>query len=165
MGDLTPLQEDIGVLADAIVQVYERFLEYEAGAFPNLPLVAGRKCYPVVVTLEEWYLFGQRVVGLLREAVETRMRAAGLDLGLLARAPYSVMSCDEFEEAAQVIDRVGLETFFDSKLSDPEMRSWTYGNFLRHHFAKEWKARKLVFRDEAEAMFNRLAAHASAVAA
>jgi hypothetical protein len=165
MGDLSPLQEDIGVLADAVVQLYERLRDYEAGAFPNFPFVTGRKCYPVVVTLEEWYLFGQRVVTMLREAVETRMRTAGLDLQLLARAPYSVMSCDEFEEAAQVIDIAGLETFFDSKLSDAEMRSWPYGNFLRHQFAKERKARKLVFRDEAEAMFNRLAAHAAAAAA
>jgi hypothetical protein len=54
--------------------------------------VKGRKCYPVVGTLEEWYLFGQRVVAMLREAVETHMRSAGLDLELLARAPYSVMS-------------------------------------------------------------------------
>ena len=34
MSDLTPPQEDIGVLADAVVQLYERLLEYEAGAFP-----------------------------------------------------------------------------------------------------------------------------------
>ena len=165
MSDLTPLREDIGVLADAVVQLYERLLEYEAGAFPNLPFVTGRKSYPLVVTLEEWYLFGRRVVGMLREAVEVRMRAAGLDLNLLTRAPYSIMSCDEFEEAAQVIDVVGLETFFESKLSDSEMRSWPYGNFLRHQFAKERKVRKLVFRDEAEAMFNRLAAHVAAAAA
>jgi hypothetical protein len=165
MGDLTPLQEDIGVLADAVVQLYERFLEYEARAFPNLRFVAGRKSYPVVVTLEEWYLFGQRVVGMLREAVEARMRAAGLDMSLLARAPYSIMSCDEFEEVAQVIDVVGLQTFFDSKLSDPERRSWPYGNFLRDQYANERKARKLVFRDEAKAMFNRLAAHVAAAAA
>lgn len=164
MGDLTPLQEDIGVLADAVVQLYERFREYEAGAFPNLPFVAGRKSYPVVVTLEEWYVFGQRVVGMLRQAVEARMRTAGLDLDLLVRAPYSVMSCDEFEEVAQVVDVVGLETFFDSKLSDPERRSWPYGNFVRDQYAKERKAKKLVFRDEAEAMFDRLAAHVSAAA-
>ena len=94
------------------------------------------------------------------------MRAAGLDLNLLTRAPYSIMSCDEFEEAAQVIDVVGLETFFESKLSGLEDgRSWPYGNFLRHQFAKERKVRKLVFRDEAEAMFNRLAAHVAAAAA
>ena len=161
MRDLTPLQDDIGVLADGIVQVYERYLEYERGAFPNLPFVPGRKSYPVVVTLEEWYLFGPRVVALLHEAVEARMRTAGIDLGLISRAPYSVLSCDEFEEAVQIINRVGLENFFQRKLSDPELRIWPYGNFIRHHFAKEWKARKPVFRKEAEALFNRLAAHAS----
>jgi hypothetical protein len=54
MGDLTPLQEDIGVLANAVVQLYARLCEHEAGAFSNLPFAAGRKSYPVVVTLEEW---------------------------------------------------------------------------------------------------------------
>ena len=39
------------------------------------------------------------------------------------RSPYSVMSCDEFEEAAQIINRAGLTPFFDSKLFDPQMCS------------------------------------------
>ena len=51
---------------------------------------------------------------------------------------------------------------FHRKLSDPEMCSWSYGNFLRDQFAKEWKAGTFVFRDEAEAMFDRLAAHVAA---
>ena len=165
MGDLTPLEDDIGKLADAIVQLYERVRDYEDGAFPNLTYLPGRKCYPVVVTLEEWYLFGRRVVTLLRNAVEARMRTVGLDLGWLTRAPYSVMSADEFEDAAQIINMVGVATCFEGKLSDAEMRSWPFGNYLRHRFADEWKTRKPVFRDEAETMFNRLAAQATGGAA
>ena len=83
----------------------------------------------------------------------------------LIRAPHSVMSVDEFEDAAQIINKVGVATCFEGKLSDAEMRSWPFGNYLRHHFAEEWKTRKLVFRDEAQAMFNRLAAQAADAAA
>jgi len=165
MGDLAPLKYDIGKLADAIVQLYERLQDYAAGLFPNLPYVPSRKCYPVVVTLEEWYLFGERVMALLREAVETRMREAGVELNWLDRAPYSVLSTDEFEDAVQIINMVGLVTCFEGKLSDKEMRSWPFGNYLRHRFVERWKSRKLIFPDEAKAMFNRLAMHATDTAA
>lgn len=158
MGDLTPLEDDLGKLADAIVQLYGRLRDYAVGLFPNLAYTPGRKCYPVVVTLEEWYLFGHRVMALLREAVVVRMRAAGVDLEWLERAPYSVMSADEFENAAQIINVVGVSACFEGKLSDPEMRSWPFGNYLRHHFPAEWRARQLIFREEAETMFNRLSA-------
>jgi hypothetical protein len=165
MGDLSPLKHDIGKLADAIVQLYERLQDYAAGLFPTLSYVPDRKCYPVVVTLEEWYLFGERVMALLREAVESKMREAGLELDWLDRAPYSILSTDEFEDAIQIINMVGIGMCFESKLSDREMRSWPFGNYLRHHFAEEWKARKPIFPDEAKAMLNRLAAQANATPA
>jgi hypothetical protein len=34
MGDLTPLEEDIDVLADAVVQLYQRLRDYEAEHSP-----------------------------------------------------------------------------------------------------------------------------------
>jgi hypothetical protein len=161
MGDLTPLKHDIAKLADAIVQLYERLRDYAAGLFPTLSYAPSRKCYPVVVTLEEWYLSGERVMTLLHEAVETKMGEAGVELDWLDRAPYSVLSTDEFEDAIQIINMVGIVTCFEGKLSHLEMRFWSFGNYLRHHFAKEWKARKLIFPDEAKAMFNRLATQAT----
>ena len=157
MTDLTPLQEDLGKLADAVVQLYERVTDYAAGAFPNLPYLPARKVYPIVVTLEEWYLFGERVMALLREAVVTRMRGANVDLGWLDRAPYSVMSAAELEDALQVVNAVGVSTCFEGKMSDQGMRLWPFGNYLRHQFPTEWKARKLIFPDESNAMFGRLA--------
>jgi hypothetical protein len=161
MGDLKPLEDELGKLADAIIQLYERLRDYAAGSFPNLAYLPGRKCYPVVVTLEEWYLFGPRVMALLRAAVESRMLVAGIELEWLERAPYSVMSCDEFEDAAQVLNTVGLSDCFEKKLSDPEMHSWPFGNYLRHQYPQEWRDRQPLFREEAETMFNRLAATTS----
>jgi hypothetical protein len=149
-------------LADAIVQLYERLQDYAAGRFPNLSYVSSRKIYPVVVTLEEWYLFGERVLALLRDAVETKMRVGGVDLGWLDKAPYTVLSTDEFEDAIQIVNMIGIANCFEGKFSDPKMRPWSFGNYLRDRFAKEWKARKLIFPDEAKAMFNRLAAQVMA---
>jgi hypothetical protein len=53
------------------------------------------------VTLEKWYLFGERVLALLQEAVEMKMREAGVELGWLDRAPYTVLSTDERDRIAK----------------------------------------------------------------
>lgn len=75
------------------------------------------------------------------------------------------MSADEFEDASQVINTVGVRACFERKLSDPDMRWWPFGNYLRDQFAAEWKARQLIFSEEAKVMFSRLAAHATEAAA
>lgn len=156
MGDLTPLKDDLKKLADAVVQLYERMSEHVAGQFPNLAYVPERKCYPVVVTLEDWYVFGLRTPDLLQKAVEQEMRDRCVDAGWLAKAPYTIMSVDEFEDAVQIINVVGISACFDGKLEFPEKRGWLFGSYLPDQFATEWGARKHLFADEAEAMFVRL---------
>jgi hypothetical protein len=128
--------------------------EYAAGEFPNLPYVPGRKRFPVVVTLEEWYVWGNRVPEMLQSAVVQRMRDAGVDPGWLERAPYTVMSADTFEQAAQIINSVGVSACFEGRLTKPDMRGWMFDGYLREQFTSEWKARKFLFQSEAEAMFN-----------
>jgi len=155
MGDLSPLEADIGKLANAVLQLYERMIEYDSGQFPNLKYVATRKCYPVVVTLEHWYISG-RTSELLRDAVARLMMDAGVDLDWLDKAPYSIMSADEFESAAQIINEVGVLACFSGKFANTEMRSWMFREYMSEQFEAEWKARPFLFRDKMAALIDRL---------
>ncbi|WP_423414844.1 hypothetical protein RLW55_16780 [Hyphomicrobium sp. B1] len=155
LGNLAPLEADIAKLADAIRQLYERISEYAQGQFPNLNFVATRKCFPVVVTLEHWYISG-RTSEILHAAAVESMTNAGLDLTWLDKAPYSIMSADEFENAAQIINAVGIATCFEGKFSDPQRRTWMFREYLRDGFPEEWRRKRFLFRDQADAMFDRL---------
>lgn len=79
-GDLTYRSRPARCGPLAVVQVHERLRDYEAGLFPNLPYLATRRCYPAVVTLEEWHLLGERITAFLDLAVADRMNVKGLDL-------------------------------------------------------------------------------------
>ena len=47
--------------AGAVVQTYRTIRDYRANHYPQLPYALGRRIYPVIVTLEDWYLFGQEL--------------------------------------------------------------------------------------------------------
>ena len=157
LDDLSALEQDIGKLADAVVQLYERIRDYSDGLFPILSYVPDRKCYPLVVTLEEWYLISPRVQKMLDEAVEARMRTRGLDLGWLEAAPYSAVSVDDFESVSQLINSLGLIVCFEGKVRDPERRQWPLSNHLRDLFSTEWNNTRPLFRAETDEMYKRLA--------
>jgi hypothetical protein len=100
--DLEVFEADVGALADCVVQLYRTIIDYEAGFYPNLAFAAGRQVYPVVVTMEEWYPFGE-VRRRLHEFVQARLAAGGLAGDLVQRMPYCVMSAAELEMAGQTV--------------------------------------------------------------
>jgi hypothetical protein len=76
--DICPLEKDIDNLAAAVVQVYKTSVDHVAGAYPHFAFEQGRAIFPVVVTLENWRMFGPVMMTKLAEAVETRFKATGL---------------------------------------------------------------------------------------
>jgi hypothetical protein len=69
LADLTALQADLDVLATAVVQVYKTIGDYRAGHYPQLPFVQVRVIFPLVVTLEDWYFFGNEMPARLNALV------------------------------------------------------------------------------------------------
>jgi hypothetical protein len=61
LADLAALEQDIQKLAGAVVQVYRTLSDYREHRYPQLPYSVGRRIYPVIVTLEDWYFFGHEL--------------------------------------------------------------------------------------------------------
>jgi hypothetical protein len=108
------LEADIGVLGDAVVQLYKTIRDYRANQYKSLPFDAQRRVFPVVVTLENWFGFGPLMNTLLDRRVRERFQAIGLLENLLVEMPYTIIGCDELETAAQIWSRVGIVPLFSS---------------------------------------------------
>lgn len=137
---------EMGIIADAVVQLYKNIREAEAGKSTWTP--NGLPNFPLVVTLEDWFLFGPLPQDLLKGAVTDRMLTVGLDLALMGTMPYAVASAREFERFTGVIKEVGIQTFFAKKCNADYSR-WMWEEYAREEFptAKRTNLQAL-FRDD-----------------
>lgn len=125
------LAGEIGIIADAVFQLYKNIREAEAGKSTWTP--NGLPNFPLVVTLEDWFLFGPLPQKLLKNAVADRIRESGLDPVLIEKMPYAVASAREFERFAGIIEEVGVHAFF-SKKSAAEYSGWMWSEYAREVF-------------------------------
>lgn len=65
--DILPIELD--KLAAMIVQVYKSISDYRDGKYPNYAFDPQRKIYPIVVTLEDWFLMGPKLVNDVKDDV------------------------------------------------------------------------------------------------
>jgi hypothetical protein len=158
LADLTALEHDIHKLAGAVVQVYRTIKDYRADRYPHLRFLDDRRIYPVIVTLEDWFFFGHELPARLDAAVRRDMLRANLAIDWLDEMPYSIMSVDELETTAGVINSVGVHPFISGKVLDPERRYWTYGAYCNDRYARQVAGLPDLFEDEFDAMFAELAA-------
>ncbi|CAN7637253.1 hypothetical protein LJR129_004914 [Acidovorax sp. LjRoot129] len=138
--------QQVEFLAKAVIQLYKNIadaLEGHTHWAPN-----GLAIYPLVVTLEDWYLFGP-AAGLLAEGVRVKMEEANLDLSWLDSMPYTVTSCAEFEEVSPTIGQVGIEAFFNLKHSG-DQRGWMLREFANEQFGEVYQrtCRRDLFKHE-----------------
>lgn len=141
--------QQVDFLAKSVVQLYKNIADALAG-HTHWPK-NDRPIYPVVVTLEDWYLFGT-AADLLREGVERKMREANLDLAWLDSMPYSVASCQDFEDVSPSIAELGIQGFFSART--PEHRTWMLQTLARQSFPEVY--RRTVNRDLFRAEWSRI---------
>ncbi len=140
--------QQVEYLAKAVVQLYKNIADALAGhtQWPR----NDRPIYPLVVTLEDWYLFGASA-DLLVDGVRTKMAEANLDLGWLTTMPYSVASCEDFEDVSPTIGEVGIYSFFSLRHAGEQQR-WMIQTFAAEHFNEVYRStvHRNLFEDEWE---------------
>jgi hypothetical protein len=155
VNDLSPLEADIGLMADAVVQTYKTIEDHERGRYPHFPFDPDRRIYPVVVTLENWHLFGPVLLPMLRKAVIARLSTAKIEPTVLDQKPFSIWHIGDLEWAMQIIAEVGITPFFDGKLRDAEMSDWEWRSYMSQSFGKRI-VRKALFDDKYDSIFARV---------
>lgn len=138
--------QQIDYLAKAVIQIYKNIADALAG-HTHWPQ-NDRPIFPLVVTLEDWYLFGTSA-DLLAEGVRKKMAEADLDPTWIDTMPYTVASCEDFEDVSPTIAVVGIHAFFSSKHSD-EQQHWMIQHFAKEHFNEVYRrtVHRDLFRDE-----------------
>jgi hypothetical protein len=141
------LNEDLNLMADFIVQIYKSILDYLNNFYLNFP--NNKKLnFPLVVTLEDWYLYGDKIiVQELDTMVAAKFDEIGIKKDLLKTMPYSVCSTDDFEKTMQVINKVGIKKFMTNKTND-EKRMWAFQPFMFNYFREEYNNAKELFPDD-----------------
>lgn len=155
LSDLAPLEADIDSMASAVVQVYKTLADHLNNYYPHLSVKEGRKIFPVVVTLENWRLFGAVMMDKLAEAVASKLCVAGLTSDLVEKMPYSVFAVEELEVGLQIMNTNGIDGFMEGKLKSLEMRNWDWHGYMTNRYPKSFPAKRL-FQDEYDAMFSEL---------
>lgn len=141
------LASQLGILADAIVQLLLNVKEAKEGKSKwennQLPI------HPLVITLENWYLFGGEVVGLLKDALRLRLRESDLPEELADDATaYSVWSSEDYESVAGIIAEVGIQRFFETTNVE-KYQNWMIRDVVRDAFpAAKVEEMEFIFANE-----------------
>ncbi len=139
------LKEELGKVADMIVQIYSTIRDYRNGLYPNYKYDAKKQIFPLLLTLEDLYLFGPTIENELRASIVKKFKERNLDEAWLETMPYSVCCIEEFERMMQVIATVGIAPFVGKKVFDKEKSKWQFASFMNSDFAEEFSKTKDLF--------------------
>lgn len=147
-------KKDLEKMATFIAQVYKTISDYKDGKYPSYPYDKVKKIYPLVVTLEDWHLFGEN--SLLRSKVEEKLTSWNIPSVRLTDMPYTICSAQEFEKMIQVIQKKGIRAVIGKKLEDQEKAKWAMANFLSSEYPEEHKNTKALFLKDFESIFPKI---------
>jgi hypothetical protein len=154
LDDLKALEADLGLLADAIIQLYKTIGDYRRGQYEHFPFEVSRKIYPIVVTLENWHIFSATSHKLNKLVIE-KLTAIQLSLDVLEEMPYSIWYVGDLEAGMQVINETGIRRFIDGKICDSEMKQWEWHPYMVQMFKGKFSRKKL-FHDDYDAIFSKI---------
>ncbi|MBF0206763.1 MAG: hypothetical protein HQK53_07715, partial [Oligoflexia bacterium] len=135
--DTTELESELGKIADAVVQVYKTMEDFKKGLYPKVKYYPNKELYPIVVTLENWYLYGDVILNRLNKFVVDKLIGEGLSENLIVTNPYCVVSAESFEKLIFIINKHGIKEVLDDKLRDKDMKYWEIDSYLHQKYPEE----------------------------
>lgn len=136
LSDAVALDKDLVVMATAIVQHYRNIRDALDGKTKWVP--DGLPVYPLVLTLEDWFIFSPRINEMLSAHVRRLLTEEGVPEQVLQEMPYTVASANEFEIASQVIAQVGISSLMGKKTAAGRW-GWSLFPFITENFSEEMR--------------------------
>lgn len=137
IADGVGLEAALDKMAGFLVQHYRNINDAIAGRTAWVP--DGKQVYPMIVTLEDWWIFSPPIIATLETSLRSQMEKAELPLQLLEDMPYFIASADEFETAFQIMSHTGIEAYLGLKRTE-ENRQWALSSFSPGLFQNELHA-------------------------
>jgi hypothetical protein len=155
--ETTSLDRDLRLMAKAIVQNYQNIRHSIAGLTQWRP--DGLPIYPLILTLEDWFLFSPRVNDMLTAHINTLLASAGIPASIVEEMPYIIASAHEFEIISQVIGQIGISSVL-SKCIEPDRRGWALLPLASGLFRDEFRhVDGFLFRAEFDQLWPNIDAH------
>lgn len=146
--DNSELERQLDIMAGYVVQLYKTIIEYQRGLYPNIRYDPTKQVYPVVVTLEEWYIFGSRILEYLDQKVIEKLTAENISLSILESNPYLICSPESLDLLVQVGKYKGIKCILKAKSGNPEMRTWQLDVYIRNKYHDLSASIKDLFKDD-----------------
>lgn len=140
------IDEDLDVMADAVVQVYISIEEYKKNLYPNFSYVSTRDVFPIIVTLEEWYVFGEEYRTLLVK-IKSKLKEKGISEHVLEQHPFTITSVEDYEFLLQVLKNHKISEVVKDWVSFRD-QGHHFGNHVKKSYVTELKTLDEYFRED-----------------
>lgn len=137
LSDSVALNRDLEIMGEAIVQHYANIRDAQLGLTGWKP--DGLPIYPLVLTLEDWFLFSPRVRERLDAYILRLLGQANIEPNFLEQMPFTIASVQELEIAAQVLAKVGITKVMSQKTSG-DKNAWSLVLYVREAFPNEFQS-------------------------
>lgn len=143
--DGTKLNSDLSLLAKFIVQNYKNIDDINNGH--TQWDAKNRSLFPIILTLMECYIWTPEMRRVLNDLIDAKLKDAGVSVDIVTRYPYTIMCNDEYEIAIQLIQIVGMETYF-KELQKEEFTLWSIDSIHKTAFRDILPSCKTNYFDE-----------------
>lgn len=148
--DNSIIVEELEKMVEIILQIYKTIDDYCNNLYPSFKYEEGRQIYPIIITMENWFLFGDKRQGILDKMIIEEFDNINLPIDYLKKMPYSICSVQDFEGIIQVMQITHIKKFMDRKVFNKENIEWLFRPFMSNEFVEESKKIKFLFEDEAK---------------
>ncbi|MFA6145932.1 MAG: hypothetical protein WC697_01190 [Patescibacteria group bacterium] len=145
------IEKDLDILADDIVKVYATIYDYKMSRYLHFPYQPSIKVYPLIVTMEDWFLFGEDSKKL-SEKVECKLQNRGLDINYLTEIPYTVCSATNYEYFIQILNNHTINEVMN-KWFTPDKKDHNFGQFLLSNYNEGYKEIDYFFPNDFEKIY------------
>jgi hypothetical protein len=136
LSDTVGLNADLATMAKAIVQHYRNIRDALDGKTrwkpDQLPI------FPLILTLEDWFIFSPRVTDMLKRHVRRMLSETHISEDVLEKMPYTIASAHELELGIQVVAQRDIYSVMSSK-TEGDQRSWSFLPLLTSKFSEEMR--------------------------
>lgn len=151
--DSSIILKELDKMAKIILQIYKAIDDYCNNLYPSFKYEEERKIYPIILTMENWFLFGDKRSDILDKMIIKEFNNIYLPIDYLKKMPYSICSVEDFEGMMQVMQTTYIKKFMDRKVFDKEKIEWLFRPFMSNEFTEESRKIKFLFEDEAKIAF------------
>ena len=146
--DTTELYRQLDIMANFIVQIYKTIVDYDDGKYPHLKFDKDKQVYPLLVTLEEWFLFGSQALDILDEKIRSKLNSLSISSKILDDKPYMICSVEGLDLLMQVSSKYSIDEIFRDKNKDVETRTWHLEIYIKDKYKEAVSKIKPLFKEE-----------------